>query len=127
MIATDAPSTTPTIDATAIETYIDLVFGYLEGLVPIRAFSETGTPSQTPVTELLAPGDGARNPLAPYRCMGPVALLGRLSLGSRRDRAHPGTGPSDSAKGRPVAGQTGRGEEDCKPQDNRSDNCDRGL
>jgi P4 family phage/plasmid primase-like protien len=40
-----------TISPEAIRSYVDVVFGYLEGLVPIRAFAEKGTPQQKPVTE----------------------------------------------------------------------------
>lgn len=49
-----APQTVPIvpgIDADAIRTYFAIVFGYLDGLVPIRAFAEKGTPEQSPVTE----------------------------------------------------------------------------
>ncbi len=41
----------PPIDVEAINTYCDVVFGYLDGYVPIRVLSETGTPNQTPHVE----------------------------------------------------------------------------
>lgn len=49
------PAATPAIDPVAIATYAELVFGYLEGLVPIRLFAETGTPDQKPRLEFCRP------------------------------------------------------------------------
>jgi P4 family phage/plasmid primase-like protien len=41
----------PPIDADAIRTFCDVLFGYLDGFVPIRVLSETGTTVQTPHVE----------------------------------------------------------------------------
>lgn len=40
----------PAIDPNAIDRFVDVVFGYLDGYAPIRALSETGTPDQKPVS-----------------------------------------------------------------------------
>ena len=45
----------PVIDPTAIADFAEVVFGYLEGLVPIRLFAETGTPDQKPRIEFCTP------------------------------------------------------------------------
>lgn len=45
----------PSIDYAAIETFVDVVFAGLEGHVPVRAFSEKGTPDQKPLTEFHLP------------------------------------------------------------------------
>lgn len=58
------PPNLPRIDAVAIRTYCDVVFGYLDGLVPIRALSETGTPSQTPHLEFPSTGQVAHRLIA---------------------------------------------------------------
>jgi len=47
----------PDIDEEAIRTYCDVLFGYLEGYVPIRYISEKGTPSHKPHTDFKAPAD----------------------------------------------------------------------
>ena len=44
----DSSATNAMIDAKAIRTYCDLVFGYLAGPTNIRLISETGTPHQQP-------------------------------------------------------------------------------
>ncbi|MES2846556.1 MAG: phage/plasmid primase, P4 family [Pseudomonadota bacterium] len=46
MNAPCAPEVVP--DAAAIEAFVEVVFGPLEGYVPLRALSETGTPYQKP-------------------------------------------------------------------------------
>lgn len=58
----------PAIDPTAIASYAELVFGYLDGLVPIRLFAETGTPEQKPAVQFCAPGELAARleTLAPW-------------------------------------------------------------
>ncbi len=41
----NAPAPAPQetlIDPDAIDRFVDVVFGYLDGLVPVRMFSETG-------------------------------------------------------------------------------------
>ena len=38
----------PQINAEAISAYVEMVFGYLEGFVPIRVLAETGTPDRPP-------------------------------------------------------------------------------
>ena len=38
----------PQINAEAISAYVEMVFGYLEGFVPIRALAETGTGDRSP-------------------------------------------------------------------------------
>lgn len=54
---TSAPqsSSDPTVDPAAIATYAEMVFGYLGGLVPIRLFAETGTPTQQPMVRFCSP------------------------------------------------------------------------
>ncbi len=44
------------IDAVAIRTYCQTVFGYLDGLVPVRYLAEKGTPSQAPAQAFVEPG-----------------------------------------------------------------------
>jgi len=39
---------TPHIDTGMITTFVEMVFGYLDGQVPVRLLAETGTPSQPP-------------------------------------------------------------------------------
>jgi P4 family phage/plasmid primase-like protien len=55
MMNTAPINTSPQIDAEAIVAYVELVFGYLEGQVPIRLLAETGTPDQKPRVEFCAP------------------------------------------------------------------------
>ena len=38
----------PAIDAVAISTFCEVVFGYLDGFVPVRLLAESGTPDQRP-------------------------------------------------------------------------------
>ena len=55
----NAPSTSApilTIDREAIRIFCDTVFGYLEGLVPVRCLAEKGTPPKSPSSEYLAIG-----------------------------------------------------------------------
>lgn len=52
-MAARAPSA-PAADPAAIRLWCDVVFGYLDGLVPVRYLSETGTPHQTPRQEFIA-------------------------------------------------------------------------
>ena len=66
------PSTAfaPQIDTEMIATFVDIVFGYLDGPVPVRLLAETGTPTQPPraftrpcsslARDLIAPAEAAR-------------------------------------------------------------------
>jgi putative DNA primase/helicase len=45
------PDTIPKIDVDTLSRYFEVVFGYLEGIVPIRMLAETGTGSQPPKLE----------------------------------------------------------------------------
>src|SRR5690554_5057106 len=42
---------TAAIDLAAIERFVEVVFGYLEGYVPIRVLAETGTKDRKPLGE----------------------------------------------------------------------------
>lgn len=44
------------IEPDAILTYCDVVFGYLDGLVPVRYLAEKGTPAQAPAQVFVEPG-----------------------------------------------------------------------
>lgn len=46
------------LDPDAIARHLDLLFGYLDGFVPLRLLSEIGTPSQPPKTLFPKVGDG---------------------------------------------------------------------
>ena len=46
-ISPEAPSQ-PSTDSSMITAYCNMVFGYLDGLVPIRLIGETGTPDRAP-------------------------------------------------------------------------------
>ncbi len=48
MTSPDLPPRAPTIDEQAIATFCEVVFGYLDGFVPVRFLSETGTLSKPP-------------------------------------------------------------------------------
>lgn len=47
----------PSADGVAIAAYCNIVFGYLEGLVPIRLIGETGTPHLAAQTEFVPVGN----------------------------------------------------------------------
>ena len=51
MTAPSVVPTVPTIDPEAIRIFCDVVFGYLEGFVPVRFLSEKGTPAKPPHSE----------------------------------------------------------------------------
>ncbi|WP_139214947.1 hypothetical protein [Palleronia marisminoris] len=51
MTAPRTSSLGATVEAQSIRRYCDIVFGYLDGLVPIRLLPETGTPDQKPRLE----------------------------------------------------------------------------
>lgn len=53
------PESPPTIDENAIRIYCEVVFGYLEGLAPLRFLSETGTPNRKPYVEFPDAQDAA--------------------------------------------------------------------
>ena len=81
------PPVIPALDPNAIDRFVDVLFGYLDGYVPVRALSETGTPSQKPQSTFpliddlantlkrLAP-TAARNRRGLYVVPGSVALQG---------------------------------------------------
>lgn len=60
------------IDDAAISRFVEVVFGYLEGLVPVRAFAEKGTPHKPPLLSFHAPDALAK-------------ALQRLAPGSARE------------------------------------------
>ena len=60
------------VDDAAISRFVEVVFGYLDGLVPVRAFAEKGTPHKPPLLEFHAPDALA-------------AALHRLAPGSAQD------------------------------------------
>jgi P4 family phage/plasmid primase-like protien len=79
------PATTPApqIDAEMIATFVDVLFGYLDGPVPVRLLAETGTPVQPPKAftrpcaslagDLIAPAEAAaRSSRAVYLVPGTV-------------------------------------------------------
>lgn len=49
----DTRSTETLIDSEAIHAWCNIVFGYVEGLVPVRLISEKGTPEQKPVSDFV--------------------------------------------------------------------------
>lgn len=49
----------PAIDPDAIATFVNVVYGYLDGQVPIRLIPETGTPHRSPVTRFCAVSEAA--------------------------------------------------------------------
>ena len=57
MIATDNPETV-SLNASDIASYLEVVFGYTSGLVPIRILAEKGMPSGPAWTEFADCGDG---------------------------------------------------------------------
>ncbi|MBS0126458.1 hypothetical protein KB874_20440 [Aestuariicoccus sp. KMU-90] len=64
-----------------MKTFIDIVFGYLEGFVPIRMFAETGTADQQPVIEFCGIDEAAARlerlaPLAAHRQLGLYVIPG---------------------------------------------------
>lgn len=83
---------TPTVDPDAIDRFVNVVFGYLDGYAPIRALSETGTPDQKPVSTFpkvselanilkrLSP-DAARESRGVYVVPGTVASPGSAKAG----------------------------------------------
>ena len=60
------------VDDAAISRFVEVVFGYLDELVPVRAFAEKGTPHKPPLLEFHPPDALA-------------AALQRLAPGSARD------------------------------------------
>ena len=45
------------IDPAAIDRFVEVVFGYLDGFVPVRILAETGTPDQKPTLKFPIVGD----------------------------------------------------------------------
>lgn len=80
----------PQIDTAMIATFVEVLFGYLDGEVPVRLLAETGTPAQPPRVFTRPCSSLARDLIAPAEEAG---------QGSRAVYVVPGTvGPGRSGK-----------------------------
>ncbi len=55
----NAPRRIPAHDPAAIAEFVQVVFGYVEGFVPIRMFAEKGTPHQKPLVKFFRTDEAA--------------------------------------------------------------------
>lgn len=60
----------PQIDTEMIATFVNVVFGYLDGPVPVRLLTETGTPAQPPKAFTRPSSSLARDLIAPAEAAG---------------------------------------------------------
>lgn len=85
----------PSVDHQAIHQFCDVVFGYLDGLVPIRLLSEAGTPDQKPQLDfpnaaavadrlIQCSCDAAKSQRGVFVVPGTVALAGSAKAGDIR-------------------------------------------
>ena len=86
----------PQVDAGMIATFVDIVFGYLDGPVPVRLLAETGTPAQPPKAFTRPSSSLARDLIAPAEAAG---------RSSRAVYVVPGTvNPGSSGKAEDIKG-----------------------